>query len=283
MHLDLLSIAIIDIGMKASMGVRSVFIYSSHALITGGDTLSTSKYIAEGITVVYALFGIPLTVAFVTVMGRLLSRIPRQILKPLQHHYWIHLVVLFAWLFIVFVGIITIPAVIIATIEGWQYREALYFCFTTATTIGLGDYTLGPERSRLMNYPLRDFYKLCFVTWIFLAISHISTIITQVREVWGGLWMRMKKLCRQVKKIIVRAMRSGKRCHLGKAADIESAVSSKTDTEAKAKQVEKQEGKNKVQKDCSTLSEIVSRKGKVSRKGDLVTFKEPQPTEERRQ
>lgn len=246
---------------------------------TGGDVPSTSKYIAEGTTIVYALFGIPLLVAFLAVMGRLLSNIPRGLLKPLQHRYWIHTVVLFSWLFLVLAGLITIPAAIVATIEGWEYREALYFCFTSVSTIGLGDYALGPTMDRLSNLPLRDFYKLCFVIWILCGLSHISTIIIQVREVWGGLLVRLKKFSRRMMQVtFAKAMRPGKRSQLGKATGVEETLSSKTD--ASAEVVEKQVGKAIVLENEISSSEITRKRGKDSRKEDPGTSKEPEPTDE---
>lgn len=248
----------------------------------GGDIPSTSKYIAESITIVYALFGIPLLVAFLAVMGRLLSRIPRGVLKPLQHRYWIHTVVLFSWLLLVLAGLIAIPAAIVATIEGWQYGEALYFCFTSVSTIGLGDYVLGPTMDRLSNYALRDFYKLCFVIWILCGLSHVSTIITQVREVWGGLLVRLKKICRWLMQVtFAKAMRPGKRNQLGKATGVEGTLSSKTD--ASAKLVEKQVGKGIVLENAISSSESTSRREKDSRKEDPATSKEAEPTEEHAQ
>lgn len=224
--------------------------------------------------------------AYLTVMGRLLSHIPRRILKPLQHRYWIHLIGLFSWLFIVFVGIITIPAAAVASIEGWQYREALYFCFVSVSTIGLGDYALGPDRDRLSEKSLRDLYKLCFVIWILCGLSHLSTIIIQVREVWGGLWMRIKIFCRQVKQmIILRALQSGKRGQLEKPAEVGRVGTSTTDAEASAKQVERQKGDDKVPEKHhgKSSSETVSRREKASSKRVSVTTKEPQPAEEHTQ
>lgn len=185
-----------------------------------------------------------------------------------------------------FVGIITIPAAAIANIEGWEYREALYFCFVSMSTIGLGDYALGPDRDRLSNNSLRDLYKLCFVIWILCGLSHISTIIIQVREVWGGLWMRIKIFCRQVKQmIILRAVRSGKRGQLGKAADVGGVGISIADAEASAKQVERQKGKDEVQENHhgKSSSEIVSRREKASSKAASVASKELQPAQEHTQ
>jgi len=244
---------------------------------TAGDVPSTSKYIAEGVTIVYALFGVPLLVAFLAVMGRLLGHIPRRVLKPLQHRYWIHTVVLFSWLVLVLAGLITIPAAIVATIEGWQYREALYFCFTSVSTIGLGDYALGPTMDRLSNLPLRDFYKLCFVIWILCGLSHVSTIITQVREVWGGLLVRLRKFCRRMMQVpFAKAVTPGKTSQLGKATGVEGTLSSTTD--ASPELVERQVGKGVVLE-----NEITRKREKDSRKEDPATSKEPEPTEEHAQ
>ena len=41
------------------------------------------------------------------------------------------------------------PATVFHWVEGWHLLEALYFCFTTLSTIGFGDYIIGEkERER---------------------------------------------------------------------------------------------------------------------------------------
>ena len=199
--------------------------------------------------------------AFLAVMGQLLSHIPRWILKPLQHRYWIHLVLLFLWLLVVFVALIAIPAAAIATIEGWSYREAFYFCFTSLSTIGLGDYSVGQKPDRLSNNSLTSFYKLSVVVWILLGLSHLSTIIAQVRDVWGGLWMRVKKFCRRVKKGLIHYAGStfGKSKPLKKSAESENVSSAETHAEASAQQVERKK-REEMQAECMmSPSEVVSR------------------------
>lgn len=231
-------------------------------LASGYVKTLSSSYATQGFTVAYALFGIPLIVAFLTVMGQLLSHIPRRVLKPLQHRYWSHLVVLSLWLLVVFVALVTIPAAIIAIIEGWSYREAVYFCFTTMSTIGLGDYSVGQDPNRLSNNSLTDFYKLCIVVWILCGLSHVSTIIAQVRDVWGGLWMRVKKGCRRVKQgLIYIANRFGKDKPLEKSRSAEdgSVSSAGTDAEATARRLERKKRGEMQAGHMISSSEVVSR------------------------
>ncbi|CAJ0922073.1 unnamed protein product [Ranitomeya imitator] len=65
--------------------------------------------------VFYALFGIPLNVAF-------LNQIVKRLERP-YHRPWA------------------------ATWEGWSYGEGFYFAFITLSTIGFGDYVLGKYRN----------------------------------------------------------------------------------------------------------------------------------------
>jgi len=110
---------------------------------------------AEGraFTVMYALFGIPLQMVALAVIGRLLSRaLDCCIFRPCgfsedeDRNTWSisrHLVRVgvSAGLFLALFAFI--PAAIFQRLENWTFGESVYYALITLTTIGYGDYEAG--------------------------------------------------------------------------------------------------------------------------------------------
>ena len=115
--------------------------------------------------IVYAAIGIPLTLIFFTAsVERLMvitSAILNFLMSTLGHLYrviyirLIHLAIIIAFLL---VFIFLIPAAIFTLLEDhWNFLDSFYYCFTSLTTIGLGDYIPGEDP----HQPHRLIYKLC--------------------------------------------------------------------------------------------------------------------------
>lgn len=121
------------------------------------------------ICIIYAIFGVPMTLLLLTI-------IVRKLLILLNNSYlwfrmrfssgrrsesnvrFIHvsLVLLFSLIFLYI-----IPSIIFIFLEeNWSFIDAFYFCFISLTTIGLGDLVAGDspiQRNRL-------FYKICLTS-----------------------------------------------------------------------------------------------------------------------
>lgn len=76
----------------------------------------------------------------------------------------------------VVVLVMLIPAVIFMLLEDWSYFEALYFCFISLTTIGLGDFVPGDDpKWRRSEY--RSLYKVFCVFFFITGLTFLLLIL----------------------------------------------------------------------------------------------------------
>ena len=114
----------------------------------------------------YSIFGIPLTLFFLSVVVQRIMVVVTQRPVSYFHRRWamsksklalIHATCLTISMTLLF---LIIPAWIFITLEkDWNFLESLYFCFISLTTIGLGDYVPGETHSKEAN-PHPQLYRL---------------------------------------------------------------------------------------------------------------------------
>jgi len=157
------------------------FFFASTVVTTIGyghqSPLSTSGKV---FCMVYALIGIPLTMLLLTaVVERLL--IPTTLmlkwmntkLGHLHTPFFIRVLHLFIIVTMIIGFLFLLPAAIFTALEPkWGYSDALYYCFISLTTIGLGDFIPGDNTGQ----HLRPLYKAC--TTIYLLIGVTAMMLT---------------------------------------------------------------------------------------------------------
>ncbi|XP_071971864.1 potassium channel subfamily K member 1-like [Engystomops pustulosus] len=121
----------------------------------------------------YSIIGIPFTLSFLTIAARNLLFLLRD--KPVHVLHlkcnfarnkleWIHAGVLISVLALLF---FFIPAVIFYFLEeNWDYVDALYFCFISLSTIGLGDYVPGDQGGQRMT----ALYKILVICYLLIGL-----------------------------------------------------------------------------------------------------------------
>lgn len=126
---------------------------------------------------VYALFGIPIAGVllvklasalkdhFISLSARLAKRAPK---NPFLSAGSVSLLI--ASLGVVI--FIFIPAAIFRRIEGWSYGQSLYYCFTTLSTIGFGDFVPGQQSAEH-----RDLYKILVMLWICFGLAFLTLLL----------------------------------------------------------------------------------------------------------
>lgn len=149
-------------------------------LTVGYGNLAPATSAGQALFCVYALFGIPLFLFFMAILGRALSdawdrTVQRWIIRNNKGLKYMSFLLLLALGFVVFLGI---PAIVFAIIDEWTYTTSLYFVAVTLTTVGFGDVLpMGPR-----NTVERGMYVIGIVGWLFLGLTFASVIFTKVSK-----------------------------------------------------------------------------------------------------
>ncbi|XP_068610650.1 potassium channel subfamily K member 1-like [Brachionichthys hirsutus] len=163
--------------------VSSLFFASTVLTTTGyGHTVPLSSE-GKAFCMFYAIFGIPITLFFLSVtVYRLMLLVTSRPVSYLHLRWGLpkaklsaaHAVSLAAVVFLLF---LVVPAGIFTSLEkDWNFVESLYFCFISLTTIGLGDYVPGATHSR-KNNPHPHLYRLAVTVYLILGLVCVLVVL----------------------------------------------------------------------------------------------------------
>nr|XP_040032283.1 potassium channel subfamily K member 1-like [Gasterosteus aculeatus aculeatus] len=168
--------------------VSSLFFTSTVLTTTGyGHSVPLSDE-GKAFCIFYSLFGIPVTLFFLTVIvQRIMALVTR---RPLSyfHHRWamskpklaaIHATCLTVTMTLL---VLIIPAWILVNLEKqWDFLGSLYFCFISLTTIGLGDYVPGETQGEEENrHP--QLYRLAITVYLLLGLICVLVVMETCYE-----------------------------------------------------------------------------------------------------
>lgn len=133
---------------------------------------------------VFAVFGIPMTAIMLTAIVERLLQLTDFLEKfmcntctvrgiPPAYLRCLHLSLIMCGAIIL---VIIIPAIFFMFLEDWSYFEALYFCFISLTTIGLGDFVPG-DAPKWRRSEFRPLYKVCCVFFFVTGLTFLLLIL----------------------------------------------------------------------------------------------------------
>ncbi|XP_007953697.1 potassium channel subfamily K member 6 [Orycteropus afer afer] len=140
----------------------------------------------KAFAIAFALLGVPATMLLLTASAQRLSLLLTH--KPLSwlslHRGWDprqaarwHLVILLG---VVVTICFLVPAAVFSHLEeAWSFLDALYFCFISLSTIGLGDYVPGEAPGQ----PYRALYKVLVTAYLFLGLVIMVVVLQTFRHV----------------------------------------------------------------------------------------------------
>lgn len=125
---------------------------------------------------VYALFGIPLTILLYQSVGDIINAFFAFLIRRVKRRTGnlarvrnLELGMLDGILIAVY---FSVGAATFSILEGWLYLDSLYYCFITLSTIGFGDYVALQKHNDHMSHTA---YLALWVTFIMLGLAVISS------------------------------------------------------------------------------------------------------------
>ncbi|XP_018414746.1 PREDICTED: potassium channel subfamily K member 16-like [Nanorana parkeri] len=158
------------------------FFFAGTVITTiGYGNLYPSTMSGQVFCVFYALFGIPLNVAFLNMIGRGLNShlvaLGRCAQEP-QESGVMKVMIMGLFLITGSLFFLVFPPMIFSYVEGWSYGEGFYFAFITLSTIGFGDYVLGKDPSK--HYI--SIYRSLAALWIIFGLAWLAMVFNLVAE-----------------------------------------------------------------------------------------------------
>ncbi|KAK6488675.1 potassium channel subfamily K member 16-like [Huso huso] len=169
----------------------SSFFFAGTVITTiGYGNLSPSTVSGQVFCVFYAVFGIPLNLAFLNQLGKGLTahlgRLERSVLTPGQHGQTLKMLTVSFFLILGTLLFLVFPPVVFSYVEGWTYGEGFYYAFITLSTIGFGDYVVGtdPEKHYI------SVYRSLAGVWIIFGLAWLAVLC----NLGAGLMDRLLQL-----------------------------------------------------------------------------------------
>lgn len=171
---------------------QAVFFSGTVLTTIGYGHISPLSPVGKIFCIIFAMFGIPLTFVVISAcVERLLlvtnlvyDRMKKMALFQTNAHTinlplltYTHLALVFSFVFVVF---FLIPAGVFSAIEQeWGYLDALYYCFISLTTIGLGDYIPGDHEAQ----SFRAIYKIATTFYLITGITFVMLLLNVVTQI----------------------------------------------------------------------------------------------------
>ncbi|NXC67643.1 KCNKG protein, partial [Anhinga anhinga] len=154
---------------------NSFFFAGTVVTTIGYGNQSPSTVAGQIFCVFYALFGVPLNVAFLNQLGKVLNAhliTPERWVQKPGHAQVVQTLAMAIFVTTGTLLFLVFPPLVFSYVEGWSYGEGFYFTFITLSTIGFGDYVVGTNP----NKHYIPVYKSLTAIWILLGLAWLALV-----------------------------------------------------------------------------------------------------------
>ncbi|XP_055937253.1 potassium channel subfamily K member 6-like [Argiope bruennichi] len=151
------------------------FLFAMTLLTTiGYGHLSPATEIGKVVCMIYTAIGIPITLLILALHVDMLTSISNAYKANLfrrlgfQHPFFVRTLHFFSVMVFIVVGTFFLPAWVFYSLEaGWSYLDAIYFCFISLTTVGLGDFVPGLA----VQHPHVELYRFLATLYLIMGVT----------------------------------------------------------------------------------------------------------------
>lgn len=174
-----------------NFGASVLFVISIVTTVGYGNIVPLTES-GKLFTIIFSLFGIPLTLIIYSALVERLLRLSNMFFDYLYFKledslkYFtirlLHLGIVFVFTFTVF---LIVPALCYSFIEpDWNFLDSLYFCVVSLFTTGFGDMIPGEALKFSEQHKSYLFsYKLCTATYIFIGITFMTFTLAVFHDI----------------------------------------------------------------------------------------------------
>lgn len=171
---------------------QAVFFSGTVLTTIGYGHVSPLSPVGKIFCIIFALFGIPLTLVMISACVERLLIVSNNIYERMKKMdiflatntttnmsllTYTHLWFVFTFVLVLF---FLVPAAVFSSIEpDWGYLDALYYCFISLTTIGLGDFIPGDHE----HQSFKTIYKIGTTFYLITGIMFVMLLLNVVTQI----------------------------------------------------------------------------------------------------
>ena len=173
----------------------SIFFSTTIVTTIGYGNISPATVGGQTFTVFYAIIGIPLFVYVSGQLGMRLSKLSERgtaiVGKCIKSAKWRSIMSAILIYLLGFIVFSLCAAGVFTAIEGWAYRESVYYTFITLTTIGFGDFypSFAGGSSGSVEGVL---YRIFVSIWILIGLVWMATVVSATADSIGSVIKRKR-------------------------------------------------------------------------------------------